>query len=203
MCIVAFAAASLFSSRISGTMGAQVLLSGSNCSVRDFPRDVAPDTDIYQTYFVRQQRQRAVSIENAANYALQCYSDNGARQLDCGTFITKRLPIKQNMTAPCPFAPEVCKSPDKNLILDTGYLSSHEHFGINAPPRDRFAYRKLMHCAPMITAGHTRSFNTSNITSWTNYNYGAHRGVSSSNLTYQYSNDARDDDIRGLDYNIG
>lgn len=201
-CIVAFSAASLFSSRISGAMGSQVLLTGANCSVRAPLVANGSNEDAYQQYFVKHQRQRSFGIENAANYAAQCYSNTGASQLYCGTFITKRLPILQNMTAGCPFAPELCKSQDRNLIVETGYLNSHEHFGINAPPENRFVYRRVVHCAPMVTEGYKSTFNTSNITSFTNYHYGGFR-FRTDNVTYSYSNDARDDLIRGLDYDVG
>jgi hypothetical protein len=191
ICLLGFSAASLFSSRISSIVGTEVLLSGHNCSLQGTYANFADQTsDPYDVYYVPHQVLRTTQIENAANYALQCYANNSANQLDCGTFVQKRLPINVQMNASCPFNSTICKSQDKNLFLDTGYLDSHQHFGINAPASERFLYRKVLHCAPLVTEGYKSKANDSNGHPVTRYFY--ENSPNRTRYTYQYSNNTAD-----------
>lgn len=151
-CVVIGSLASLFSPRIS-EIGDEVLLVGSRCSAVG-KYDDFPDKEAKYAYLVTQQIQRTTQIENAANYAQQCYSASAGKEAECDIFVQRRLPITADMNASCPFDSRVCKTQDQNLVLDTGYLDSHEHFGINAPPKDRFLYRRKISCAPLVTEGH-------------------------------------------------
>lgn len=38
-------------------------------------------------------------------------------------------------------------------------IDSHEHFGINSPPKDHFIYRSVIGCGPIRTEGYTRIVN--------------------------------------------
>ncbi|KAK5655220.1 hypothetical protein OQA88_6119 [Cercophora sp. LCS_1] len=153
-CVVIGTLASVFSSRITD-IGSEVLIGGDNCTAIGTYVDFADkESDPYEAYLVPVSMQRSFQIETAANYALQCYSDNGTTELGCDYFVQRRLPIKMDMNAGCPFNSSLCKSQDQNLILDTGYLDSHVHFGINSAPKDRFLYRRVLHCAPLVTEGH-------------------------------------------------
>lgn len=51
---------------------------------------------------------------------------------------------------------KICMREKTNLRIDTGNLSSHEHFGINAAAKDRFTYRQVLECAPLRTQGFSK-----------------------------------------------
>ena len=63
--------------------------------------------------------------------------------------------------APCPFGPGQCRANYTNLVLDTGLLDSHQHFGINGPPEERLKYRKVLRCALLVTEGYKVVYNQS------------------------------------------
>ena len=186
---VGFLLAGGFSSVISTAVGNEVLISGQNCAILNSTAFQAMDPALTQLYYFPHVSKK---IENAANYAQQCYSTNASRILGCDAFVQKRLPTIVTANAPCPFNDTICVTPDQNLILDTGFLDSHEHWGINAPPSERFQFRRLVHCAPLKTEGYKTTYNDSAERSYTRYHYG--RSWDSSrmlNYTYEYSNDGR------------
>lgn len=110
-------------------------------------------------------------VNNAQNYVQQCYSTGSSGLIDCKAFVTERIPLFINDTAQCPFQTRVCRSNTSNLILDTGYLSSHDHFGVNAPPDDRIFMRRVLHCGALTTTGFTHQYEEQN-RNYTLYDYG-------------------------------
>ena len=187
-CAVLATTASIFSSRISD-VGSEVLLNGANCSARGDYNDFADkNSDQYEAYLAPTQVLRTTKIENAANYALQCYSALAAKakQLECASAVRRRLPLLVQQNATCPFNSTICKSQDKNLLLDTGYLDSHADFGINAPPEQRFLYRRVLQCAPLVTEGHTSSLIRYGM-NYTGYHYSL-ASANRSNFTYAFVN---------------
>jgi hypothetical protein len=193
--LVGFAVASGFSSQVSAAIGNEVLLSGQGCGVQNITeqrRSNIEDPVAMSTVF---RPFIAQNLETWATYAQQCYirdTDLDRSKLGaCGKFVQSRLPTTIQRNASCPFNATICKSQDRNLIIDTGYLNSHEHFGINAPPHQRFEYRRVVHCAPLETKGYTFRFNLSSDRSYTRYYYGPIWSPSKDrNFTYEYSNDA-------------
>ncbi|GAW15864.1 hypothetical protein ANO14919_052860 [Xylariales sp. No.14919] len=172
LCITAFTAAGGLSSQISTAVGTEVLIRSLNCGILD--RKNVPSTSDgqvteTQAFFALAPR-KAENIDNAANYAQQCYSNGTARNLDCGRFVTKQLTKFVDDDALCPFEEKMCRSSSKNLRIDSGYISSHEHLGINSP--DKFFARNVLHCAPIMTDDYTSQLSTSmgNITL---YHYGS------------------------------
>lgn len=136
----------------------------------------------------------------SSDYAQQCYTskEGGAGILKCGTFVQQRIDFKTNYSAACPFSGNICKSNDSNIFIDTGYLDTHEHFGLNAPPDQRVLLRKTLHCAPLVTEGYKDTFNITPSKSFTRYYYGQSRDFNFTtrelydlNYTYVYSNDYR------------
>ncbi|KAF4543286.1 Cytochrome p450 protein [Lasiodiplodia theobromae] len=99
-------------------------------------------------------------MKNAANYVQQCYSPEASGKLGCNTFVKKRLQMGTTVNASCPFSGGICRRDNQTLLLDTGYLDSHEDFGLNAPAEER---------------------------SYTRYHYGQ---FDFANYTYEYTNDA-------------
>ncbi|KAI1291187.1 hypothetical protein F5Y03DRAFT_377422 [Xylaria venustula] len=161
-CILIFSAAGGFSSQISVSAGNEVLLRGDNCGI--------PFTDSYAdtsflSYF-------ANTINDAANYAQQCYNANVSGSLGCDKFIIQDITTTSTeYNASCPFQGNICRGINTSLHLDTGYIDSNSHLGLNLPSDQSFAYRYALTCSPLATHGHTTKWSTGNSSS-TRYNYG-------------------------------
>ncbi|KAI0454116.1 hypothetical protein F5B21DRAFT_525186 [Xylaria acuta] len=162
-CVATFTIAGGFSSRISTAVGTEVLISSANCGYLDLD----PGAYFITLPFL------AKRVENAANYAQQCYSNNNFGLLDCGRFVTKRLTSNRqaDIKATCPFSNNMCRDRSKNLRLDTGYIDSHDDLGLNTPTDQRIVWRNVFHCAPLVTTGFTTRDNTS-MQNATLYHYG-------------------------------
>ncbi|KAF1951516.1 hypothetical protein CC80DRAFT_528262 [Byssothecium circinans] len=146
---ISFGVAGVFSSQITTDTANEVLLTGDNCG----PLDVSDDDTAYNLLFLPHQQERATAY---ANYALQCYSSNKTSAAeDCQPYARASLKTTVDRNASCPFSKEMCKSQEKNLIIDTGYIDSSKDLGINAAPENRFQYRFVHHCAPIVTEGFT------------------------------------------------
>ncbi|POS78678.1 hypothetical protein DHEL01_v202921 [Diaporthe helianthi] len=171
LCTVAFTLAGGFSSQIqlgSDNHGGSVLLKGDHCAV-------LPEVTSLQEQ-VAWQKTVAKFFYTASNYVQQCYSENSTGLTDCNYFVKQRLPGYINTAAPCPFNNTICRNNSSNIELDTGFIDSHTHLGINAPPKERIFFRRKLQCAPLVTEG--RNFPNGN---FTRYNYG-HQWVSNSQL---------------------
>ncbi|KAI1264352.1 hypothetical protein F5Y18DRAFT_436738 [Xylariaceae sp. FL1019] len=92
---------------------------------------------------------------------------------DCNRFVTQQLTddVIVDTNADCPFGDDICRNSSANLRLDTGYLNSHDHLGINAPPEERIVWRNVLHCAPIVTEGYTSQVSTPQ-GNLTRYHYG-------------------------------
>lgn len=107
-------------------------------------------------------------------YAAQCYQNpNPSQSSECRRFARPTLPYSKQEDAACPFDDEMCELQQDNIILDTGYLHSSEHLGLNGGTK--FSMRLKRHCAPLVTEGYSRI--TTNESQpgyrWVEYNYGA------------------------------
>lgn len=150
---ISFGVAGVFSSQITTDTANEVLLTGNNCGPLKANDDV--DVEAYNMLFEPHQHQRVTAY---SNYALQCYTGNTTTAAeDCAPYVKANLESKITRNAGCPFASEMCKSDSDNLIVDSGYIDSNEHLGINAPAKDRFQVRMLHHCAPIVTEGFTNT----------------------------------------------
>lgn len=176
-CAVAFTVAGGFSSQISTGISNEALLDGSNCGITTVGDNLSTITSDVTAYYVASQ------TLNANNYAQQCYSANTSHTFDCTSFVNPRLPSTVDYNAPCPFGQGYCRSKNANIRLDTGYIDTNKHLGINAPADERFLFRSIFECAPLETRGHSE-----NVTlldgNYTRYYYG--RGIDYSvNFTYE------------------
>jgi hypothetical protein len=208
-CVAGFTLASGYSSRISTSLTNEVLLSGQSCAtINQTSLFASSAADLSQYYFPFVSR----GVENAANYALQCYNGSTSALLECSTFPQARLPVQTVQTdAGCPFDNKFCKSAHSNLVIDTGLIDSHEHLGINASPDQRFQYRNVLHCAPMVVQGYKSVYNVSADRSYTRYHYGKSLGISldAVDFTYSATNDGWDQtkylntSAVTLDYTLG
>lgn len=134
-----FILASIFSSRISTSMGNEVLLLGSNCGIRT--SDTLDSEYWYGTYLPYVAERTAFS----ANYAQECYR-KGAMIQNCPTFLQKNLKYTSKLDIGCPFPgnDKICRSNSTNIRLDSGYINSNFDLGINSPPEDQFLYRTVV-----------------------------------------------------------
>jgi hypothetical protein len=205
LCVCGWAVATGFSSKVSTTAGEEVLISSPNCGTLNGYLDLnlSDIQSLYNPYMAK-------IIQTSASYAQQCYSSNTSGALGCDTFVQKRLATTVIANASCPFSGGICQSNNSNLILDTGLLDSNDDFGLNAPSDQRFQYRRVVQCAPMVTQGYTSLYNLSSDRSYTRYWYGEHIPPNySQNYTREFSNDAlyesKATDIGGAcpDYSIG
>jgi hypothetical protein len=194
-CLVGFLVASGFSSRVSTATGTEVLLTGRNCGWLWQKLDL--DSEAIFTTLVPFWSQQTASM---AAYGKECYSSGASGALDCSTFVQKRLGDSgiANINASCPFGGNICRSSDSNILLDSGFMDSHDDLGINSPQNERFTLRRVLQCAPLRTEGFRSTYNTSEDRSFSIYNYG--RPILgrnfTSNRTYEYSNDAVSERLR-------
>ncbi|KAJ8133021.1 hypothetical protein O1611_g602 [Lasiodiplodia mahajangana] len=186
LCIAAFSAAGGFSSQISTSAGTEVLIKSVNCGHdrADFHSD---DGALPYLPIV------AEAINNAANYAQQCYSSSTGI-LNCGRFVTKSIASDIDTQAKCPFSNGICRLKSENLRVDSGFINSHDHLGLNSPPDERMLARNILHCAPMKTEGFSSQLST-NFGNITLYHYGSMQSggevvdymTTASSLSSQYS----------------
>ncbi|KAF2142260.1 uncharacterized protein K452DRAFT_200233, partial [Aplosporella prunicola CBS 121167] len=178
-----FGAAGVFSSRISSSMGKEVLLTGKDCGWIAWV-----NASLYQQGAELVPYASQIT-SSSSDYNQRCYSKGAGRQ-DCPTFVQINLPTTVDGNYSCPFADAVCKSRYGNIRLDTGYLNSHHHLGMNAPKDERILYRRVTECAPLNTDNYTLPYPEGrNITS---YFYGTNvNGVGTTQLpiTAQFSTD--------------
>lgn len=175
LCFCLFTVAAGLSSSISSGVGNEVLLDGHGCGVV-YTGSSTPETVSSLHGYVSQ------TINNAVNYAQECYSSNATGNFDCTNFIKDHLPGTMDDQAGCPFQEGMCRSNQSNLFLDSGYLDSREHFGLNTPGDQRILFRTTMHCAPVNTEGFSENVSTP-VKNYTQYFYGPY--VENVNFTWQ------------------
>ncbi|KAL9624424.1 MAG: hypothetical protein Q9160_001387 [Pyrenula sp. 1 TL-2023] len=65
--------------------------------------------------------------------------------------------VSTNADCPFPGQDRICLRKSGNIRIDTGLMNSHEDFGLNAEPADRFGFRRVHHCAPLLTDGYSEN----------------------------------------------
>jgi hypothetical protein len=178
-----------FSSLVANAAGDQVLLVGDACSVKAVE---VPD-DLAQSDLDRIKRYEALRVMDAANMARKCSElDGGDRgEVRCSPLAVNRVPLAvRNLTAGCPFSADVCQPGNANILLDTGLMDSHDHLGINSPRRQRFGYRRRLHCAPLKTEPYKQDLSVpGERRAITQYFYGRQWDAANEEVfTYEYEN---------------
>lgn len=170
---IGFTIAGGYSSKIflgGDNRGSAVLLKGTDCTVISNVTSMAGQLSF-------EDIESKVTV-TANNYVQQCYSANSTGLTDCNYFVSPRLPGFVDNAAPCPFKESLCRNKSTNTALDTGYINTDIHLGLNAPPEERMFVRHLLHCAPLLTEGHSSVHGNS-----TRYDYGSYAG--DTNFTYE------------------
>ncbi|KAJ3567655.1 hypothetical protein NPX13_g6693 [Xylaria arbuscula] len=182
ICLLAFTFASGFSSSISTAIGDEVLLDGTHCGFLDF---AALKTDQLNQIFRPWQ---ASTIINGANYASQVYSPGSKTGvLESSVFVQRTLSTRMNNEAPCPFKDSLCRSNSSNLILDTGFIDFSHDLGLNLQPNRDILYRQVLHCAPLVTEGHTKKTTLNGRSNYTTYSYGRSPFVTTADENANYT----------------
>ncbi|KAK8135053.1 hypothetical protein PG984_007065 [Apiospora sp. TS-2023a] len=184
--IVGFTVAGGYSSQITSAMGNEVLINGDDCGLLDWSQD---NTNISSTIAINSHE--ANEMNDAANYVQQCYSNQGTSLFDCNRFVVQSLPTTSNNNFGCPFASDICRDNVTNIRLDTGYLDSNDHMGLNAPPEQRFVWRQVLSCAPLKTEGYKTSFTRLNKT-FIRYHYGSHAATAPNTTSPSYTDSVPD-----------
>ncbi|KAF2655639.1 hypothetical protein K491DRAFT_678705 [Lophiostoma macrostomum CBS 122681] len=180
----------IFSSRLMTDDGSEVLIKGKTCG--PVVNSASSTRDAILLYRTPQLAQRSTAY---TNYAMQCYS-NATNSEDCHLYVKPRIATSVIRNASCPFAEEMCKSKDGNIIVDSGLMDSHYDLGINSPPHERFQLRYVHHCAPIVSQGYKKVLersNDSNVPEIVQYFYG--------NLTYGLGA-ANPDEYTGFTYEV-
>lgn len=180
LCAAAFTVAGGFSSQISTGIGNEVLVDGARCAITYTQGFNSSASNLMTLYVADQQL-------TANNYAQQCYNANATDYtFDCASFVTPALPSTVDYNAPCPFAPEICRSNTSNIRLDTGYLDTTRHLGVNAPGSERILFRSIFQCAPLVTENHTEHVTTPDGANYTRHYYGPPaNSAAAHNWTYE------------------
>lgn len=142
----AFNVASIFSSRLLDA-GDEVLSRSPFCGTFN------------ETYLASMGTNGIISMPNSQNVEYLAYIQARYEQSQqyvefcstpsavCRQLPQQTLPWTEKIDASCPFAAKVClPGLDQSIVIDTGLLSSHRHFGINSPVADRVQYRKVTTC---------------------------------------------------------
>ncbi|KLU86383.1 hypothetical protein MAPG_05397, partial [Magnaporthiopsis poae ATCC 64411] len=143
--VALLAAASLLSSKIQLVDG-DVLLSGQECGWINMTDGSSFDKDFAKGSF------RVWLYDRAERYSANCYGPEAASGPEtgaCGGFPANTIPVTSS-TVPCPFGKAICAQPDA-FQLDSGFIDSNQHLGINSPLEDRIRFRKVATCIPIQT----------------------------------------------------
>ncbi|TGJ80760.1 hypothetical protein E0Z10_g8000 [Xylaria hypoxylon] len=166
LCLAGFAGVTYVLPLLSASAGDEVLLLPGVCGSFDttaISSNLTEYNELYRPIFSRR-------ITSAANYAQQCYS-NSSGTLGCTGLTKDRIPSVVQFNATCPFHEDICRSKTSNLFLDTGYVNSHDYFGLNGPGNERVSYRSTLHCAPLVTKGYTTTKQSAD-GNYTSYHHG-------------------------------
>ncbi|KAI0151644.1 hypothetical protein GGR57DRAFT_471019 [Xylariaceae sp. FL1272] len=170
VCLVTFTIAGGFSSTISTAAGDEVLIRSSECGIL-FPNGTSAYAASAFSYLAEQ-------LNDAVNYAQQCYNTseatgNSDSTMACSKFAVSNLPTASlDTTASCPFDQKLCRKQDSNIRLDTGYIGN-DKLGFNLPNEKGFAWRYVLHCAPLVTEGYETTAISSRGVGRVRYHYGS------------------------------
>ncbi|KAF2868539.1 hypothetical protein BDV95DRAFT_580055 [Massariosphaeria phaeospora] len=96
----------------------------------------------------------------SATYSRSCYAGAEGDTAACKTYVRPSLPYNTTFDAPCPFDAKICDA--TAAVLDTGFLRSDEHLGINTRPEDAMLLRKALTCVPLAGEEYTDGWMTVN-----------------------------------------
>lgn len=170
--VVAFAVASIFSSKISSADSEVLLLSGPNCGFWSSPdyESYNPAEESIQ-HFMMKNAQVFSTVNRFMGeshvYVAQCYNSTSTSPTEfCLPYGKDRISWSTLNHTTCPFE-DMCIA--DAIQFDTGFLNSRTHLGINTR-HEHIEYRRVMTCAPITTENHVSGYVDANET-------GAYAGI--------------------------
>ena len=155
---ILIAVASIFSSKIASTTG-QVLVRSSKCG--------GPALSPFSALTLKQEDLPTESAsyvmfqwitERSLSYSNACYGGVSSSGYSCNEFVRQHLDINVSNAVDCPFPSNVCITPA--FSVETGYIDSDYHLGINAPASNRIGFRKKLTCASVNADDYTPGWTT-------------------------------------------
>lgn len=84
----------------------------------------------------------------ARDYARSCYGSKSQSIATCNLYTATSLPYDTDAGAACPFGGNRCLLGERGAFrMQTAWLDSHDHLGINAPKPNRVQYRRTTTCS--------------------------------------------------------
>ncbi|KAK5627342.1 hypothetical protein RRF57_003057 [Xylaria bambusicola] len=163
--MLGFSIAGGFSSSISSSVRDEVLAKSIKCGIIGPSTTNVSDLALWTAHGSK-------LLNDAIQYSQHCYTQASAGKPECQKYVVDKIPTNiTDASAPCPFDEKMCRTKE-NIRLDTGYINSHDLIGLDAPKSERFAWRYVLHCAPLRTDGYTTKVTIGNKTE-VRYHYGA------------------------------
>jgi hypothetical protein len=117
----------------------------------------SPFTNITNDAAFEQANAQIVSARNgyrsSAIYSSACYARREGKDTNCASYVTDLLPYDTKTNLSCPFDQKICNA--SAIVMDTGFLQSDKHFGINTLAKDAMSLRKQLTCAPLNGENYT------------------------------------------------
>jgi hypothetical protein len=147
----AFILAGLFTSRVASSSN-DALYSPNTCGYWSASEvyTVSNSTAKMDEYNAFTTNNRGV-MQRSHNYKSNCYYDFGVGN-GCNLYTVQLINSTVNPNYSCPLQNDACWLPFYNLQIDTGYINSNKHLGINTRDEDSISYRKITTCAPFNTS---------------------------------------------------
>ncbi|USP79295.1 hypothetical protein yc1106_06569 [Curvularia clavata] len=135
-------------------------------------------------------------IRRSASYSRSCYGQFGDTSTACESYVRPTLPYTISRNLPCPFSNSACNG--SAISLDTGYLRSDTHLGINTRPQDALLLRKALTCVPIAGEKYTHGWQQMSPTAATaqglppttqlkGYSFGPTQGIFGSVNSFNYT----------------
>lgn len=146
--LLGFAAAGLFSSRVT-TTESRVLIAPSHCGLWDDSAGTPTGDNLtdYELFL-----QRSITIYKTASELGATCDTQPSPMGKCNVYSPKNINYNKAELDNCPFEPVTCQN-KTSVRFDTDVLDSSLAFGINSADYDRIGYRTVMECAPVTREG--------------------------------------------------
>ncbi|KAJ9628419.1 hypothetical protein H2204_009256 [Knufia peltigerae] len=182
---LSFSAAGIFSSNVASVQST-VLISGPVCGE-------LPDVQVFNVSgmikqaFVSTWRLSAWKNAQISSSSCHAYNTTGPQQYfqDCKAWGRQFVPWNVTAGLECPFANEMCRD-GLTVQVETPFIDSHLHLGINAPAKDRIQMRNVMRCTPVTIDGFKSDMLTWNETTLSNEYYEPETAPVQGYLGYSY-----------------
>ncbi|KAF5714793.1 hypothetical protein FMUND_7174 [Fusarium mundagurra] len=160
--------------------GNEVLANSHNCGFEQWNRSTSQGNIAFQKNSLR-------IASEALNYVNNCYNSTDA--LSCSVLPRQNLDYAVYQISDCPFGSRCKVSP---ITMETGWMDSHEDFGMNAPVSDRVQMRKQATCAVVDVRDLTTLASIGNDLFRYEYDLGPVEGLSENYTAYAVERQAPD-----------